>query len=560
LYESVPPAIIHAQFADFLPPGPGLALDVGAGSGRDAAWLASLGYEVVAAEPAAAMRREGMSRHREARIRWIDDRLPDLSAVHRLGLSYNVILASAVWMHVAPPARQRAFRKLATLLRPGGILLMTLRQGPTEPDRVAWPTPAGEIEALARSHGVAVVSSVSVPDQLHRPDVSWTQLCLRLPDDGAGALPLLRGIILNDDKSSTYKLALLRSMARIADSASATAVNDPEEDAVRVPLGLVGLNWVRMFLPLIQAGLPQAPGNTGSDGLGFAKGGFRALGPLGVFPQDLRIGSRFTGERATSIAKALAEARTTIARMPAHFTRYPNSDRPVFDAMPSTAFRAKGELVIDNELLSSYGWLRVPGHVWRAMQPLGAWIEPVLVAEWARMMRTYAERMGRIIPAGEAEAALIWLDPERDTNLARRVAREILGRGEPLRCVWSGRPLPENQLDIDHCLPWAAWPCGDLWNLLPASRTVNQREKRDRLPSASALTHAQDLVVDWWERAWLVDDALKQRFVREAAATLPLGTDRSATEIFAGLEWRRLRLAQDQQVEEWSGVKQVGLQ
>jgi protein-L-isoaspartate O-methyltransferase len=88
LYESVPATVIHAQFADFLPPGPGLALDVGAGSGRDAAWLASLGYEVVAAEPAAAMRREGMSRHREARIRWIDDRLPDLSAVHRLGLSY----------------------------------------------------------------------------------------------------------------------------------------------------------------------------------------------------------------------------------------------------------------------------------------------------------------------------------------------------------------------------------------------------------------------------------------------------------------------------------------
>jgi hypothetical protein len=31
---------------------------------------------------------------------------------------------------------------------------------------------------------------------------------VRLPDDGSGALPLLRHIILNDDKSSTYKLAL----------------------------------------------------------------------------------------------------------------------------------------------------------------------------------------------------------------------------------------------------------------------------------------------------------------------------------------------------------------
>jgi hypothetical protein len=65
-----------------------LALDVGAGSGRDAAWLDSLEHDVVAVEPAAGMRREGALRHPEARIRWLDDRLPDLTATHRLGLSF----------------------------------------------------------------------------------------------------------------------------------------------------------------------------------------------------------------------------------------------------------------------------------------------------------------------------------------------------------------------------------------------------------------------------------------------------------------------------------------
>jgi hypothetical protein len=380
---------------------------------------------------------------------------------------------------------------------------------------------------------------------------------MRLPDDGAGALPLLRGIILNDDKSSTYKLALLRSIARIADSAPATAVDDPEDDAVRIPLGLVALNWVRMFLPLIQAGLPQAPGNSGPDGLGFAKAGFRALGPLGVFAQGLRIGSRFTAEPAMSIAKALTEARTTIARMPAtNFIRYPNSNRTVFDAVSSSGPRAKGGLAIETGFLSSYGWLQVPGHVWRAMQRLGAWIEPVLVAEWARMMRNYAEGMGVVISPGVAETALQWLEPDRDTELARRVARQVLDRGEPLQCVWSGRQLRKDQLDIDHCLPWTAWPCGDLWNLLPANRQVNQREKRHRLPSASTLAHDQELVIDWWGRARLADPALKHRFVREAAATLPLGADPSPDEIFAGLEWRRLRLAQDHRVQS-SGAGQA---
>src|SRR5690606_32527632 len=50
-YEAVAAETVHAALLSFLPQGAGLlALDVGAGSGRDAAWLAGLGYEVVAVE------------------------------------------------------------------------------------------------------------------------------------------------------------------------------------------------------------------------------------------------------------------------------------------------------------------------------------------------------------------------------------------------------------------------------------------------------------------------------------------------------------------------------
>jgi hypothetical protein len=70
--------------------------------------------------------------------------------------------------------------------------------------------------------------------------MTWTQLIVRLPDDGTGALPLLRQIILNDDRSSTYKLALLRVVCRIADGAAGYA-RDVDDGHVAVPLGLVGL-------------------------------------------------------------------------------------------------------------------------------------------------------------------------------------------------------------------------------------------------------------------------------------------------------------------------------
>lgn len=196
-YEALLPEAVHASVKDCIPEGPDrTALDIGAGSGRDAAWLASKGYQVVAVEPAAGMRRAAEKLHPSERIHWLDDRLPALSRVHERGIAYDLILLSAVWMHVPVRDRERAFRKIVTLLKPGGVLMMSLREGPSEPDRPMWPAPLGEVEALARAHGLSVVKTAKTTDQMGRPDVSWTGVVLRLPDDGSGALPILRGIIL----------------------------------------------------------------------------------------------------------------------------------------------------------------------------------------------------------------------------------------------------------------------------------------------------------------------------------------------------------------------------
>ena len=95
-YEALDPARVHGWLAGLLPAARALVLDVGAGSGRDAAWLASSGHDVVAAEPSPAMRAEAIRRYPEAGIRWIADRLPALTATLRLGLAFDLILVSAV--------------------------------------------------------------------------------------------------------------------------------------------------------------------------------------------------------------------------------------------------------------------------------------------------------------------------------------------------------------------------------------------------------------------------------------------------------------------------------
>ncbi len=554
-YERLRPEDVHAGLLDLLPPGQDrIVLDVGAGSGRDAAWLRRLGYEVVAVEPARRMREGAQARHPDPAIRWVDDRLPALAATHRLGLAFDLVLVSGVLMHVPPPERPRALRKMATLLKPGGLLLVSVRDGESAPGRPVWPVAGGELELFARTCGLALLKVARAADLQGRPGVTWSSYALRLPDDGAGALPLLRGVILNDDKSATYKLGLLRAVARIADGAPALAEERADEDVVDLPLGAVALHWLRMYLPLVASGLPQRPGDRGAETLGFAGEAFRRLLAEHVAGQDLRLGARFTGERAAVLARALADARTTISRMPAHFTRYPNSDQPVFAAAPSRVPRAKDQIVMDAETLRSFGTLGVPGPVWRTLQRLGSWVEPVLVAEWVRLMEGFALRMGREVAPGQGEAALRWLDPTRDTGLARGAAQRLMAEGEVVRCVWTGARLGPDRLDIDHCLPWAAWPCGDLWNLLPARPIVNRHSKRDRLPSAATLAGARAGVQSWWSQAWEAQPALAARFHSEAAIALPLQGSSALDDVFAGLEWRRLRLRQDQQVQEWSGA------
>jgi hypothetical protein len=448
-------------------------------------------------------------------------------------------------------------RKLLGLLKPGGVLILTLRHGPAPAERAMHTVSAEEVEGLARGYGAMVARIVESPDVAGRPEISWTGVALRLPDDGTGALPLLRHVILNDQKSATYKLGLLRILCRAADGQAGLA-DDRDDGTVSLPLGQVALNWQRLYLPLIAAGLPQTPRNTGADGLGFGGEGFRAL-LAGVVPRlDLRVGARFSGAAAQAVRAALQEAADLIVRMPATFMTYPNGG-PILPATRRLAPRSAGDIILDAEFLAGFGTLAIPRDLWRALGRFAVWVEPALIAEWLRLMRGYAAGQARALDEGAMGAAMTWSEPVRDTALPRERAIALLRTGKPLNCVWSGRKLDERTLDIDHCLPWVAWPCGDLWNLMPSHRQVNQHQKRDRLPADEVLRQAAELIRAWWRRAYLdgTSSLFPRRFADEARASLPglaISTTVSAPEVFAAVRMQRLRLRHDQQVPEWAGV------
>ena len=555
-YESIAFEQVHAWLAERLPRAPALVLDVGAGSGRDAAWFAARGDEVVAVEPSAAMRETAMRLHPSPRIRWIDDRLPGLDACHRLGTGFDVILVSAVWMHVPPADRERAFRKLVTLLRPGGLLALSLRQGPDEHDRGMFDVSVQEIDRLALRHGAQVEHDAIGEDSLGRSQVTWASALVRLPDDGTGAMPLLRHLIVNDAKSSTYKLALLRVLCRIADGATGVAVPAGDE-RVALPLGLVGLYWLRLFRPLLDADLPQSPDNRGLERLGFVGEGYlrtRHLSPL-----DLRVGSVFDAHTAADLHAALRDACDTITRMPVRYSTFPDG-APIFEAArPGMRRRPTGAWTLDNAALWSFGELRVPTSLWQCLSRHDVWIEPALIAEWGRLMRVYARSQGRALAEGALDCAMTWNDPDRDARRIRERALAMIDQS-PLYCVWTGRRLNPGTLDIDHCFPWAAWPCDALWNLMPAHRDVNRHHKRDRVPSDRLMLASRERINGWWRDAYhsATDPMSPPRFAEEARASLPglpgEGQAIALDDVFGAMRLQRMRLRFNQQIAQWDGL------
>lgn len=178
-YESVLFTEKYRAVLHLLPTEPSLILDVGAGTGNDAEWLTKSGHDVVAVEPVTAFREAGIKLHPSPKIKWLDDSLPHLSKIESLTKSFDVVLLSAVWNHLAPTERLLALSSITSLLQPEGLLVMSLRHGPTPTNRRMFEVSADETTDLAISHGLRMIASARTSStQLinRQAGVTWSWL------------------------------------------------------------------------------------------------------------------------------------------------------------------------------------------------------------------------------------------------------------------------------------------------------------------------------------------------------------------------------------------------
>lgn len=173
-YEQVSFEAVHTTLLPHLPSPSAKVLDVGSGSGRDAAALARMGYKVKAVEPAKAMREIALGTHPELKDRLLDDRLPDLGKVGKE--KFDLILLSAVWMHLPPHQRVPALDRLKELLASNGKLAITIRVGKSDPSRGMYDISPDDVVKDAITKGLKLASRSDQTDALGRSTVSWTTL------------------------------------------------------------------------------------------------------------------------------------------------------------------------------------------------------------------------------------------------------------------------------------------------------------------------------------------------------------------------------------------------
>ena len=545
-YNSVAFEKVHGDWLSEIPEK-GFVLDIGAGSGRDARFLAAKGLSVVAVEPADGIRERAQQYVVNQPIHWLNDKLPELTQVFSLQTKFDLILLSAVWMHIVPSERERCIRKLSSLLKANGKIIISLRHGANHDERTMYPVSAGELSGFARKFGLSfrLLSDQANADELGRDDVYWQTVILTLPDDGSGAFPLLRNIIVNDNKSSTYKVALLRTLLRIAEGHPGAVIERTKEHVV-LPVGLVALYWIKLFKPLLDHfEIPQSSNR--SKGLGFVKeGGWQELRSFTA--NDFYIGATYLNvDTARAVYQTLKDVTTTIRDMPVRYITLPGTEQGVFHVESQRTNKPSGGVVLDADFMKSFGRFYIPVSIWDSLARFSVWIEPSLVNEWAALMQTYTAKQAMAFSQSDLLKALAWEDPRRTTARVRSRVNTLL-ESEKVNCCWSGEKLVA-EYAIDHAMPFSRWPNNDLWNLLPAKTHINAR-KSDKLPSSARLQQNRRIITDWWQQGWS-DSA--DEFFTQANLALPNLPDsnRSFEDVFDALTLQRDRIKDFQQLEEW---------
>ena len=198
LYEGADMSTLHRLLLRYLPPRCRV-LEIGCGSGRDAAFLLSHGYDVTATDASPSMLTLAAQHHPELTSRLhllafptsttkpfdlAQGRQPNNSTTAPQAL-FNAILSFAMVMHLTDPELRECAAQWRDLIEDEGVLVISASTGRPglvqlreDTGRLYCERTPDELLAVFKHAGFTCIATHPLSDLLKR-DIQWTVLILR---------------------------------------------------------------------------------------------------------------------------------------------------------------------------------------------------------------------------------------------------------------------------------------------------------------------------------------------------------------------------------------------
>ncbi len=150
---------------------PGSAVDLAAGEGRHALWLASLGWDVTAVDFSAVGVGRGQSQPGAERVRWVTADVLEWSAP-----SSSLDLVLVAYLQLATDDLTGVLVRSVDWLRPGGRFLLVGHDLDNITRGVGGPQEPGILHSVARLAPVAALLDVDRLEQVSRPTPDGTAI------------------------------------------------------------------------------------------------------------------------------------------------------------------------------------------------------------------------------------------------------------------------------------------------------------------------------------------------------------------------------------------------
>jgi len=182
-YESADVSRLHAMLLRYLPSRGASVLELGCGSGRDAAFLRACGYEVTAVDASGGMVAEATRIHPELSGRVSCAAAPFPGGSPLLRRTFDAVICIGALMHIPDAGLPETVLQIRRMLRPGGVLFVEVSVGRAglrgERDgtgRLFRERRPEELQPLFEQHGFTFSARRESPDSLGRPALRWVSL------------------------------------------------------------------------------------------------------------------------------------------------------------------------------------------------------------------------------------------------------------------------------------------------------------------------------------------------------------------------------------------------